>query len=786
VSEGSEPLGPNDTSGERAVRWLLDHRLLVLLVFGSALLAALLVVGRTVGAAGKLPVDNSLEIWFLEDDPALVRYRAFLEQWGNDEAVVIGVFDAEGVLRPETLNLVADLALTIRDQERVKGVTSLATVTPVREGDEGELLIERYYQAPVSPDEAAAARTRILADPLFRDHLLAPDERATALIVQLESSEDFDRHRIATLTGVRQAVAETLAEHGRDPEHDWAWGGIGVIHIALNTLVQQDTARFMVWTNLVLILGLGVAFRRVLAVVACVASVGAATCLLIGVYLSTGLSLNMVTMVLPTLVMVVGLTDAVYFLMTFQQLRQRRPDQAPREAVVEALGFCFWPGLFNSATTAVGFLAFTQAPMQVVRHLGVFAGVGIGAAFLSSLVVCALLLERWPERFQRPPGLLPSLPLDGLASWTVRRRRALLAGAVVVALVAAGGILRIRVDSYSLAYFYEDHEIRTHDAALLASIGPYIPLEMVLRSDEAGGARHPDLLAAQLELIEQVIDEEPTVARAISLGGVTERIHQVFVEDDAAALPTDPEAIDQELLFYDPERPDDPVLLVDAPGWKDTRFTFKIENKGALEARLLMDRVQARATPLLPAGVTLEPGGYMPLYAKLIDHLVRSQITSILITITVILFMIGALFRSIRYALLSFLPNVLPVAATLGVMGYLGINLDVATVLVASVALGVAVDDTIHFLYKFRAVLAETGDPEAAVRATLTTTGRAIASTSLVVTLGFSVLCLASIKTVALFGLLLCVAMLAALAAEFLVTPALLLTFPPRTARATE
>jgi predicted RND superfamily exporter protein len=770
-------------SGERAVRWILDHRALVLATFGLTLCAALSVVVRTVADAGKLPIDNSLEIWFLEDDPALVRYRAYQEQWGNDEAVVIGVFDAQGVLRAPTLNLVAELAEAIRAEERVKGVTSLATVTPVREGEAGEVLIERYYQAPVSAADEAAVRARVLGDPLFRDHLVASDERATALIVQLEASRDFDRHRVATLAGIRRVVSETLAAHGRDPEADWAWGGIGVIHVALNTLVMNDTATFMVWTNVVLILGLGVAFRRLLAVVACVLSVGAATCLLIGVYLSTGLSLNMVTMVLPTLVMVVGLTDAVYFLMTFQQQRLRQPEQPPGEAVVEALGFCFWPGLFNSVTTAVGFLAFVQAPMAVVRHLGVFAGVGIGAAFLSSLTVCALLLARWPERVERPPGPRWTLPLDGLADWTVRHRRLLLAGALVVAAVAVGGILRIRVDSYSLAYFYDDHEIRSHDRALLDSIGPYLPLELVLRTGTPGGVREPALLQAQRALIDQVIEEEPTVARAISLAGVTERIHRVFSEDPSAALPSDPAAVEQELLFYDPERPDDPVVLVQAPGWEDTRFTFRIENKGALEGRLLLDRIHDRARPLLPDGVTLESGGYMPLYAKLIDHLVRSQVTSIVITTTVILLMIAGLFRSIRYALLSFLPNTLPVAATLGAMGYLGINLDVATVLVASVALGVAVDDTIHFLYKFRAALAESGDPEAAVRTTLTTTGRAIASTSLIVTLGFSVLCLASIKTVALFGLLLGVAMIAALVAEFVVTPAVLLTFPPRVDR---
>ena len=169
----------------------------------------------------------------------------------------------------------------------------------------------------------------------------------------------------------------------------------------------------------------------------------------------------------------------------------------------------------------------------------------------------------------------------------------------------------------------------------------------------------------------------------------------------------------------------------------------------------------------------------MPLYAKLVEHLVWSQVTSIAITTCVVFCLIALLFRSLRYALISFLPNVLPVALTLALMGLLEIRLDMATVMVAAISLGVAVDDTIHFLYKFRAALAESGDPEQAVRETITSTGRAIFSTSLIVTLGFSALAFASIKTVSLFGLLLCATMLSALVAEFLVTPALILAFPP-------
>ena len=748
-------------------------------MFAALLLLAscLANVAVTIHRHGRLPVDNSLEIWFLEDDPALLQYRAFLDRWGNDEAVVIALFDPQGVLRAPTLDLVAELSAELRALPRVESVTSLATVTPVRNDAAGDLVIERHYQAPLDPADLERVQQAIRDDALFRDHLLSPDERAAVLSVQLEVSDDFDAARKPTLAAIR-----ALLDARVDGERRWAWGGIGVIHVALNDLVVSDSRRFSLWTNVILIVGLWVVFRRALAVVACLLSVGCATLTVIGVYLASGLTLNMVTMVLPTLVMVVGLTDAVYFVMSFQQLRAREPELEGDQAVIRALGFCFWPGLFNSLTTSVGFLAFTAAPMAVVRHLGVFAGVGIAAAFVSSLVVCSVLLARWPDRFSVTPGRW-SPPLEPLGRFVVRRRRPLVALSLLALGLAAIGVAHLRVDSYSLAYFYDDHEIRRHDRALLEAIGPYLPLELVLQTGAPDGVKRPDVLAATEDLIEQVIAAEDGVGNAIGLPRVARRLHRVLNDDPQAALPQDPEVIEQELLFYDPERPDDPVLLVDGPTWENTRFTFKIENRGALEGRLLLDRIHARAGDLLPDDVELLSGGYMPLYARLIDHLVRSQVLSISITLLVITCMVAALFRSARYALVSLLPNVLPVAATLGLMAALGIRLDVATVLVASVALGVAVDDTIHFLYKFRAAYELSGDPEQAAREALNTTGRAILSTSLVVSLGFSALGLASIKTVALFGLLLAAAMLFALVAELWVTPALLcLAFPTRPA----
>jgi predicted RND superfamily exporter protein len=174
------------------------------------------------------------------------------------------------------------------------------------------------------------------------------------------------------------------------------------------------------------------------------------------------------------------------------------------------------------------------------------------------------------------------------------------------------------------------------------------------------------------------------------------------------------------------------------------------------------------------------PSGYVPLYVRLIDYLVWGQVNSITTSFLVIFGVLLLLFRSLRHALISLPGNVVPVALTLGFMGWAGIHLDVATVLIASVALGLAVDDTIHFVFKFRAREQETGDAARAVDETLRTTGAAIMATSITLALGFSVLALAQVKSVAVFGVLMGVTMVSALIGELLITPAVILTFSRR------
>lgn len=747
-----------------------------------AIAVAWTVVGARLDPA-RPPVDNSIRIWFLEDDEALVRYREFQRVFGQDEAVIVAWREPESVFTPAALGLVADVSSRLAALPHVEGVTSLSTVlhadAHVLEDGTEEVRVDRLYRAPVSPDVAAAVRGRVREDPLLRDYLVSADERTTLVSVQPSRTEDLDAIRAPLLKGVRATLDDAFAAAGRDAAA-WRWGGGGVVNEALNAASQRDSALFTGLSLLVIAGVLWVMLRRLLAALVALAAVGLATALLVGVYLATGHALNMVTAALPSLVLVIGLTDALYFISAWQQERAALLELglSRREAVVRAVASCFVPGLFNTITSSAGFLAFLTAKMEVIRTFGLFAGVGIALAFLASVVVCTAAFQTFDLGPARAPGERPrtEAALVALARLVGRRRRLVLAGAALALGIAALGVARLRVDSDPVRYFYEDHPVRQHDAFFAEAYGPYLPLELVVDTGVQDGVTRPEVLRAIEALERRVTGREEALAGGASIARVVRRLHQVLggVDD----LPASRDAVEQELLWWDPDRPDDPMKLVCVPAWRRARVTLRARSLGAAEGGALLERLEADGRDLLgPVGARVEAAGYAPLYLRLMDHLVLGQVSSLLTTSLVIMVVLAALFRSLRYALLSLPANVIPVVATLGFMGWVGIALDGATVLIASIALGVAVDDTIHFVFRLREVALGGKDEAAALEETMRTTGRAILASSVVIALGFAVVSLASLKSVALFGVLTAVTMLSALVAELLVTPAVVLAF---------
>ena len=786
---------------QRGLLLLLRFRWLAVGAFAFLLAVSWLVIGRaTLDAGGSERLfDNRLEVWFKERDPAMRAYRDLQRRFGNDEAILVQLAAGPGepsVFTPATLSLVADVSSRVLAVPGVRAVTSISTVIQVRYEPGGELMeVDRLWRGPVDAELAGRVERHLAGDPLLRPALVSPDGKATLLTVQLlparepgqplePGAVDVDAERGRILAEVGAAVRTALEEAGRDPQA-WNWGGLGVINEELNQLSRRDLLRFSGLSTLALILLVGLSLRRWVPVLLAVLVVHLATVFLLAIYLGSGHRFNLVTTILPTLVLVIGVTDSIFFVSAWYGERERllRAGLPHSEAVASALSEALLPGLFNSLTTSVGFLSFLMAEMPVLRDLGLFAALGIGLAFVCTVVVIAVGFDLFDVRPPggavegREPRTLLTPVFERLPGWVIRWRAQLLMACGVVALLAVAGIARVRVDTLTLGYLRPDNPVRQADAAIEASFGPYLPLEVVVEAPVDGGILEPAVLRGIARLEEEVARAHPgKVGGSTSIAGVVARLHEAYAGTPASrTIPDQRDLIEQLLLFYDPARPDDPLRLVEFPSWRRARITFRTANDSAQAAGAVLEEIQARAARLLPPGVKVVPSGYVPLYVRLIDYLVWGQVWSIAGSFLVVFVLIALLFGSAKVMLATIPSNLLPVAATMGFMGWAGIDLDVGTVLIAAVGLGIAVDDTIHFVFRFQARLEESRDVRLALTETLRGAGPPIVASSLVLTGGFSVLCLAEVKSVALFGLLMGVTMLSALVAELILTPLLVL-----------
>jgi predicted RND superfamily exporter protein len=440
------------------------------------------------------------------------------------------------------------------------------------------------------------------------------------------------------------------------------------------------------------------------------------------------------------------------------------------------VGEVFWPCLINTLTTSMGFLALMAASMPVIRDLGLFCALGLVAAFVGAVVLCSLIARR--------PGFTPVLKSSGwvqrgverLANLAVQRPGRVLVCAGAIAVVAGIGVSRVVVDTFSIDFLHSDHPVRVDSAELESGYGPYTPLEFIV--ERKAGVKDPATLQAIAQW-QQDMEAQADVGWTRSPADVVARLDAVMRGSNTGVVPSDEGALAQLLFVYESEPEADMSRFIDRSGTR-ARVTVGVPMESA---RGFDARIQSlTALAQMPADVTLTPAGYLPLYVQIMEHIVSTQLMSFALAFAIIFLLIGLLFKSLRAAVLAIPANLLPVLCTLGLMGWLGVRLDVATVTIAAIVLGLVVDDTVQFLYRYQVEQRATDDPIEAVRQTVRRVGQPMAITTVILAGGFSVLGLAAIKSVAWFGLLLATALISALLCDLLVVPALIVLTTRRAA----
>ena len=785
---------------ERVARGIYRHRVFTVILM-------LLLCGAIISQVPKITLDTSTEGFLRDDDPALLAYNEFRDQFGRDEVIIVAV-ETESVFDRVFLKKVEALHEELEDNVPfIDDITSLINARNTR-GEADALIVEDLLENwPKTEVDMEILENRARSNPLYENLLLSENGHFTTIVIRTHShsgggtgenvlaefdastaetdlEQDSDEFLSGYLTDAENsqvvtAVRQVVQKHSTAGLKIYIAGSPAVSDFLKRSMIA-DMRKFMVLAVATIALLLFVMFRRITGVFFPLLIVLLSLLSTIGIMAATGTSIKLPTQILPSFLLAVGVGTAVHILAIFYQ----RFDlgDSKEEAIVFALGHSGLAVLMTNVTTAVGLMSFATSELAPIADLGVFAGIGVLIAFINTIILLPALLALIPVRVRKShqPDRKESLMdcfLAAISNFSTSYPLPILVVSAIFICASIAAITRIDFSHHPLEWFPKDNAVRIATEKLDRELKGTLNLEVIVDTSQENGLYDPDLLNrldGAAEFAEAQAYEDVFVGKAWSLTTILKEINQALNENrsDYYTIPQDKRLIAQEILLFENSGSDDLEDVVDSQ-FSKARFTIKGPFRDSIQYANLIDLVDNYFTSKFPeAEITLT--GMMALLSQTINHAIRSMARSYLIALVVITFLMIVLIGKLRIGLLSMIPNLTPILMTLAVIGVTPIKMDLFTMMVASIAIGLAVDDTIHFMHNFRRYYEKTGDPGLAVHKTLLTTGRAMLVTTIVLSTGFAIFAFATMNNLKSFGILTSFTVLMALAADYFLAPALM------------
>lgn len=730
-----------------------------------------LIALATAVTAASLPsarFDNALSTWFVDDDPALVEHHRFRETFGSDEMVVVGI-DAPDVFTAETIAQIGRLTDAIAAARHVEKVFSLTSVEAIT-GRGDTIEVGDLVALPVDAASLPALRERVLGNDLYVNNVVSADGKFAAILARLPHNPAGFKYKVEAVGAIRAIVA---AERG----DAFYMAGGPVFDEQFFRQAEVDTAKTLVLMTIVLSTILALLTRTLGGVLLPLLTVGIAATWTIGSMVLLGMRVNVITTMMPPLLLAVGVADAMHFLVDYQNRCRLGEEKLPALHAVyaELFGPLFVAGL----TTAIGMLSLATSDIQAIRHFGVFSALGVIAEFFLTVTLVPVLLSYLPvptkgEARERKDYLSTRM-LGALHGLTVRRGGRIVTGWFLLVALSLAFASQIQVESSFIRIFKESSRIRQDADVIQKSLAGSATLEVELDTGRGDGLKDPRVLAA-IDRLEAFLRAQPLVSSVQSVNGYFKDLRRAFHGNDQREyrLPESREEAAQYLLLYELDAPNGDIREFATFDYQKARVSARVDLTTSNDAVALSRAVDRYLSTHLPSDVRGHVTGLMVLYATL-DEYIRDSLLSGFGTALVAIFVVFCFqMRSVALGALVMVANTMPIVITLGFMGFAGIRLDSMTAMVASIAIGLADDDSIHFVSRVRSRMDEGANIVAALRDSLVEVGRALVYSCLALCSGFAVMLSAGFVGAMYFGLLTMMTILIAVAADLLLLPVLL------------
>jgi predicted RND superfamily exporter protein len=789
----------------RIGHFILKYRFILL----ALLIGATAIMGYW---ASKVELSYEFSRAIPTNHPANIIYRDFKKKFGEDGNLLVIGIQTKDLFKENFFNDYARLQRSLKQVEGVEDIISVPSAVNLIKNPE----TQKLGAAPIFPEkqlnqaELDSDAALFLKLPFYKGLLYNPDSSAWLMGVRINKNIMNSKKR----NGVAEKIRKLAEDFGTANHTTIYLSGLPFIRTELSTRIANEMRWFLFASVVLSALILLIFFRSVSSTILSLAVVIIGVLFSLGTMHLFGYKITLLTALIPPLIVVIGIPNCIYFLNKFHTSYTETPDK--KKALVNMVGRMGIVTLFCNLSAAIGFAVFSFTRSEILQEFGVVAGINIMLLFLISLILIPIVLSFLQAPKARHMKYLqnPQLNrwLDRLERWSLNHRKLIFGITVVVVGIAVAGIFKLKSVGYIVDDLPKSDKIYTDLKFFEKNFKGVMPLEILVDSRKKRGiTRNLDNLL-RIDSLAQYITSIPGIARPLSIAEGLKFAKQAFFNGDSAnySMPGsyDLPAMEEYLSFKKDSGGAKNSFVKLVSTFMDStrqvaRISVNMADVGSVRLPLIIDSIRNKAELFfnrdsieytksindLPKGTAvdsskLKRNALIQLTGTSVTFLEGSRFIinglkeSILWAFLLIALCMLYLFRSFRILLCSLLPNIIPLAITAGVMGWVGVPLKPSTVLIFSVALGIAIDITIRFLVNYKQELPrQQYDMKKTVIETIHSTGISIIYTSLVLIAGFIIFCFSGFGGTQALGWLTSLTLITATFTNLVLLPALLISF---------
>lgn len=720
----------------------------------------------------QIRTDFNLEGFYPDDDQAIEDYRLLEEEFGRDDNTIFAGFETDDIFKKEVLNDLREITGRIEELTRVNEVNSIWNAAGMRNIND-RLVFEPYLQEDkMSIQDLQDIKKRMLNDPFVNGLLINSTATTTAFAIEINDSENTYE--------IRNRVISSLTLILSEYDYNFKISGIPYFRNQYVNYLNSEIIIYIIISSLLIIALLFILYRSALGVLLPMAIVWTTLLLTIAIMQITGGYLEIMSSTIAPILLCVGVADAVHMMSKYDDAKHQ--GLTKKKSIIEMLITLGSATFLTSITTAIGFASLTSSSVIPMQRFGIYTAVGVLIAYLVTIVFlpASLRLSSRQKVFNdKGSRMYPAAAhfLEKISRINRLHHKKVIAITGIITVLIGAGIYNLKVDGKVFDDVSEDSELIKDSRFFSNNLAPPFPMEIIFNTGVEEGIFEPGFILS-LAGLEEYLSGYVEVERVTSFHTVVKQIHSLMSDETPSDYPETAALSAQYILLLEMNDSVNLDRITDF-NYQTTRFSILIHDAGSHRVNQIREDIDRYLSEHFDTSVETTITGTTILSANLTEKIVYSIAWSILLAITAISLIMALLFRSPMLTFISLIPNIIPVIIIAGVLGWFGLDIKPSTAVIFTVALGIAVDDSIHYLARFRIEYMRSNDMPESLRKTTIKTGRAIIVTSLIIMAGFGSLLTSTFTSTVLMGLLVCITILAALMADLLLLPSLFYWLKP-------